>query len=79
MPLSADNMAYLRRLVEHPILMFSEPPRGFYPLRDEGLVEYREGRWHWTEGGRKLCAEVKAEAKAAEAKPKKLKDFLLKR
>jgi hypothetical protein len=37
---------------DHPILLCSEPPQTFYPLKKLGFAEYRGGRWRITEAGR---------------------------
>ena len=38
---------------EHPILLHSEPPQTFYPLKELGWVEYGGGRWRITDEGRR--------------------------
>ena len=52
-PLLNDSMSLLKVLYvvsKHHILLYSEG-LALYPLRDEGWLEYHDGRWHITEAG----------------------------
>lgn len=49
-----DPLAVLAIVSAHPILCWSEPSSTFYPLRDKGWVEYKEGHWRITKEGREV-------------------------
>jgi hypothetical protein len=59
-----DPLEVLKVVDRNPILRWSEPPAAFYPLRDKGWVEYKEGSWSITKEGRALLTEPLAQPTA---------------
>ena len=65
-----DPEKILRIVAEHHILRYSETSFVFYPLRDLGWMEYKEGHWHITSEGRSVLS------KEPEDKPVSVTEFL---
>lgn len=57
-----DPLTVLEVVRDHPILLCSEPPQTFYPLRELGWMEYAEGRWRITEEGREATPDPQPQA-----------------
>ena len=62
----SDPIEVLKVVAKYPVLRHSEPSSTFYPLRDKGWVEYKEGSWSITKEGKAALPEKLPEP----AKPK---------